>query len=288
MIALALDTSGPVGSVAVLRTCPGTSASTTEGARDGSGQGAPTTATATHGEAESRRRHNAALDRRSRPNGAVVSGQVLNGEAPQAQVLALRTIDDGMRRGVELFPAIEAALDEAGVRAREISVVAVGTGPGSYTGLRVGVTAARALAYATGAELMGVPSCDALAAAAPQDAGTLAVVVDARVRAVYVAVYTRAADGRRQRAGPPRILPPAEAAEAIPGGALVVGDALDAHGEAFAHFRCAPQPRNAGAPEIARLALAARARGEHQTIDAVVPLYLRKTAAERKLEEGRA
>ncbi len=59
-----------------LRACPETSASTIEGARDGSGQGAPTTAT--HCEAESRRRRNVALDRRSRPNGAVVSGQALS------------------------------------------------------------------------------------------------------------------------------------------------------------------------------------------------------------------
>jgi len=241
MIAVALDTSGPIGSVAVV--------------------------------------------------GDVDTGAV--------QVLAKRTIGHGMRHGVELFPAIEAALAEAGRSAREIDVVAVGTGPGSYTGLRVGVTAARALAYAAGAELIGVPSCDALAEATPFGSDTrrgadaadegadeiLAVVVDARVRAVYIALY-RAAAGGWERVAAPEILPPAEAAGRIPAGALVIGDGPDAHAESFAAFRRADEPRNVGAPSIARLALALRARGERQKIDAVKPLYLRQTEAERKLAQG--
>ena len=217
-------------------------------------------------------------------SGPVGSVAVVGGEGSRIRVLSQRALGEGMRRGVELFPSIEAALREAGVSAREIDVVAVGTGPGSYTGLRVGVTAARALAYATGAELIGIPSCDALAEAAPRSEETLAVVIDARVRAVYVAVY-RSTDGAPwERSGGPEILPPDEAAGRIPPGALVVGDAIEAHAELFSRFRRAAQPRNAGAPEIARLALAARERGEHQSIDTVVPLYLRKTEAERKLE----
>ncbi len=270
MIALALDTSGPVGSVAVL--------GDDEGAANGN------------------------------------SGGVGNG----LRVLARRTIGHGMRHGVELFPAIEAALAEAGRAAREIDVVAVGTGPGSYTGLRVGVTAARALAYAAGAELIGVPSCDALAESTPiwaearcdsecdserdsertsqsaasssaptSDAGAaiLAVVVDARVRAVYVALY-RAVEGVWTRDADPEILPPAEAASRIPAGAFVIGDGPDAHADAFAAFRRVDESNDVGAPSVARLALALRARGERQKIDAVIPLYLRKTEAERKLARG--
>jgi len=254
MIALALDTSGPVGSVAVLVDDEGAASAN--------------------------------------------SGGVGNG----LRVLARRTIGHGMRHGVELFPAIEAALAEASRAAREIDVVAVGTGPGSYTGLRVGVTAARALAYAAGAELIGVPSCDALAESTPiwaeaqstasSSAPTsharnaiLAVVVDARVRAVYVALY-RAVEGVWTRDADPEILPPAEAAIRIPAGAFVIGDGPDAHADAFAAFRRVDESNDVGAPSVARLALALRARGERQKIDAVTPLYLRKTEAERKLARG--
>ncbi len=225
-------------------------------------------------------------------SGPVGSVAVLGGADDAPQVLATRTIGDGMRHGVDLFPAIEEALRDAGVAAREIELVAVGIGPGSYTGLRVGVTAARAIAYAAGAELLGVPSCDALAAAAGDDAAggaTLAVVVDARVRAVYVALY-RACTGpdgpRWERADGPELLPPGEAAARIPAGALVVGDGPGAHADAFAHLRRAERPQNAGAADIARLALARRARGEREAIDAVEPLYLRRTEAERRLDEG--
>ena len=57
------------------------------------------------------------------------------------------------RHGRDLIPRLAATLREAGVRARDIEVIAVGLGPGSYTGLRVGLTAAKALAYATGASV---------------------------------------------------------------------------------------------------------------------------------------
>jgi tRNA threonylcarbamoyladenosine biosynthesis protein TsaB len=238
-------------------------------------------------------------------SGPIGSVAVVRGDEGTLSVLAKRTIGQGMRHGVELFPAIEAALKEAGRTAREIDLVAVGTGPGSYTGLRVGLTAARALAYASGAELIGVPSCDALAEAIPiripllgaaadgeaeaaktdGSGETLAVVIDARVRAVYVALY-QAAPGGWERVGAPEILPPAEAAGRIPSNALVVGDGPAAHADSFATFRRAEEPHSVGAPSIARLALALRARGEVQMIDAVTPLYLRKTEAERKLARG--
>jgi len=233
-------------------------------------------------------------------SGPIGSVAVVHGEEGTLSVLAKRTIGQGMRHGVELFPAIEAALEEAGRTAREIDLVAVGIGPGSYTGLRVGLTAARALAYASGAELIGVPSCDALAEAIPilgaaadgegaaktaAGSETLAVVIDARVRAVYVALY-QAAPGGWERIGAPEILPPAEAAGRIPSHALVVGDGPEAHADSFATFRRAEEPHSVGAPSIARLALALRARGERQMIDAVKPLYLRKTEAERKLARG--
>jgi tRNA threonylcarbamoyladenosine biosynthesis protein TsaB len=221
MIAIALDTSGPVGSVAVVR-------ETHDGTR---------------------------------------------------RVLADVAIDDGMRHGVALFPALESALRTAGVPARDVGLVAVGTGPGSYTGLRVGVTAARALAYAAGARLVGVPSCDAWAAATPRGPARLAVVLDTKTGAVYLALYREdehAESGWIREHGP-AVLSPEEAAARIPADALVLGD-VDS-------FGTAPQPRAAPATEVALLALARHASGERTRIDQVVPLYLRKSEAERRWEE---
>ena len=64
--------------------------------------------------------------------------------------------DPSQRHGRELLPAIEAMLQRVNVSAKNLDVIAVGLGPGSYTGLRVGVTAAKTLAYAIGAKLVGL------------------------------------------------------------------------------------------------------------------------------------
>lgn len=223
MIALAFDTSGSVGSVAVLRD-------------DGSGS--------------------------------------------SPAVLAEETIGAGMRRGVDLFPAMERALLRAQVRPRDVDVVAVGTGPGSYTGLRVGVTAARAFAYACGARLLGVPSCDAWAdgtsnpAAGAED--RLAVVLDSQAGPVYFALFTRPAPGAAwSRTEGPEILAAADAAARIPAGTRIVGDGAAAHPGVFATQAAAGDPDHADAVHIARRAVARALRGERDAIESVVPLYLR-------------
>jgi len=206
--------------------------------------------------------------------------------AGACEVLGTEVLGSGMRHGVDLFPALDRLLRRASVAPRDVGLVAVGTGPGSYTGLRVGVTAARAFAYAAGAELLGVPSCDAWAAAAPLDARPLAVVLDARIRAVYLATYEAAGGAWTRRFGP-ELLAPAAAAARIAEGSIVVGDGVAPYSEAFAGRVAAATPRRADAAHVAGIALARRARGERDAIDAVVPLYLRKTEAELKLE-GRA
>jgi tRNA threonylcarbamoyladenosine biosynthesis protein TsaB len=227
MIALAFDTSGPVGSVAVLRT--------------GDGE---------HGAA--------------------------------ASVLASELIGAGMRHGVDLFPAVERALRAASVQPREVELVAVGTGPGSYTGLRVGVTAARAFAYAAGARLLGVPSCDAWAEGTAPGASPLAVVVDAKVRAVYIAMY-RSESSHWVRTFGPELLAPEEAAALVPKGARIVGDGAAAYAEAFAAHATTTSPDQhpdrADAVQVARLAVARALRGERDAIEDVVPLYLRAFAS---------
>jgi len=202
------------------------------------------------------------------------------------ELLGTEVLSTGMRHGVDLFPALERLLRGAAVLPRDVGLVAVGTGPGSYTGLRVGITAARAFAYAAGAQLLGVPSCDAWAAATPLDARPLAVVLDARIKAVYLAVY-EAAGGSWTRRDGPELLEPAAAAARIPAAAVVVGDGVAPYAEAFAGRSAAAAPSRAEASHVGRLALGRLARGERDAIDAVVPLYLRKTEAELK-REGRS
>jgi tRNA threonylcarbamoyladenosine biosynthesis protein TsaB len=198
-------------------------------------------------------------------------------------VLGSEVLSTGMRHGVDLFPALERLLRGASVAPRDVGLVAVGTGPGSYTGLRVGITAARAFAYAAGAELLGVPSCDAWAAATPIDVRPLAVVLDARIKAVYLATYEAVAGVWTRRDGP-ELLEPAAAAARAPADALLGGDGVAPYVGAFGGRAAAASPTRAEASHVARIALARLARGEHDAIETVVPLYLRRTEAELKLE----
>src|SRR3954449_10855113 len=96
------------------------------------------------------------------------------------------------RHGELLMPGIEQVLAMVGARPAELTHVVVGTGPGPFTGLRVGLVTARALGDALGIPVHGVCSLDALALLHRQSAGIggLIVLSDARRREVYCAGYT--------------------------------------------------------------------------------------------------
>jgi tRNA threonylcarbamoyladenosine biosynthesis protein TsaB len=110
------------------------------------------------------------------------------------QVLAERTVIDARRTAELLAPGIAAALADAGRSASELTQIAVGVGPGPFTGLRVGLVTARALSDVLAIPVVGVCSLDILAADISSSTPFL-VATDARRREVYWAAYDSA--GRR-------------------------------------------------------------------------------------------
>ena len=125
-----------------------------------------------------------------------------------SSVVATFESEESMRHGEMLAPGIEHVLAAAGVTVATLTGIAVGVGPGPFTGLRVGLVTARTLALARALPVHGVCSLDILAAEAI-DAGLSEFVVatDARRKEVYVASY---ADGRRVDG--PAVLKPEDAA----------------------------------------------------------------------------
>jgi tRNA threonylcarbamoyladenosine biosynthesis protein TsaB len=110
------------------------------------------------------------------------------------EILAHRDIAEGMNHTAMLTPAIEEMLKTASIAPRDLSAVAVGSGPGSYTGLRVGSSTAKAMAYSMGIPVIAVPTLMALAKAAFDrypDAEFALPMLDARRREVYTALYDR-------------------------------------------------------------------------------------------------
>lgn len=106
-------------------------------------------------------------------------------------ILVEHTTNIKRNHSVQLMPAIQKIIEEAGLNKKEIEAIVVAKGPGSYTGLRIGVTTAKTLAYALNTELYGVSSLKALAATLPdtQSEQLIVPVFDARREAVYTGVY---------------------------------------------------------------------------------------------------
>jgi tRNA threonylcarbamoyladenosine biosynthesis protein TsaB len=106
--------------------------------------------------------------------------------AEDGQVVADRTLSPPQRTAQSLAPAIEQLVAEVGWSIRDLSVVAVTVGPGSFTGLRVGVVTAKTLAYALGAQVVGVNTLEVIAARISNQP-QLVTVLDAQRQELFVA-----------------------------------------------------------------------------------------------------
>jgi tRNA threonylcarbamoyl adenosine modification protein YeaZ len=152
------------------------------------------------------------------------------------RVIGLSARDVGHRHGSHLLEQLEEALGAAGVERDSIEAIAAGTGPGSFTGLRVGLATAKTLAYARGLRIVGISSTQALrlaarraldrdrrgqpapAGATREGGGDVAVVLPAGARDHYLALPE----------GDPTLLAPGTLVEGIPPGMAVAGVDLDA------------------------------------------------------------
>ena len=142
-----------------------------------------------------------------------------------------RTSGEPMRHGEQLAPLVSAALTAVGADRLDLTAVAVGVGPGPYTGLRVGLVTARTLGHVLELPVYGVCSLDVLAVehAAGAPAEAFAVVTDARRKEVYLAAYD-ASGGRVE--GPVVGRPAALATEVT-----AIGEGAELYAEAFPRRR---------------------------------------------------
>jgi tRNA threonylcarbamoyladenosine biosynthesis protein TsaB len=188
-----------------------------------------------------------------------------------------------------LLATVDRLLGAAGWRLADLAVLAVGLGPGSFTGLRIGVSTMKSLAFATGRPLVGIPSLDALAWSLPFASSVLCPIVDARKGEVYAAFY-RTDRGRIERLSPYRALSPEALAAEIagrPGDPVIfLGDGVGRYAATLkdllgASARFAPAShRVPSALAVAELGRAALLAGEVSDPTALVPLYVRRAEAE--------
>lgn len=175
-------------------------------------------------------------------------------------------------------------LAEAGVGWERIERIGVGVGPGTFTGLRIGVATARALAQGTGAELAAVSTLGALALPAAAQGRPVLAVLDARRGEAFVAVWT----GSEQLAAPRAVAP-----EALAAVVAEAGESPLAVGDGAVRFRDRLEAAGAEVPEDSSAAHRVGAAGLHALAvvapvvdrDALVPEYVRPPDARPRSQQ---
>jgi len=208
---------------------------------------------------------------------ATVTGVLL----PGGRVVEARDEPEEGSRGAHasrLLVLLERALGEAGVAWEEVDRIAVGVGPGGFTGLRIGIATARALAQARGLPLVPVSSLSALAQGAGDGGGVVAAVIDARRGEVFAAAW----DGGRELVAP-AAMAPAALAERL----LALDVPVQAVGDGAVRFREELEGAGVAVPvdgsAVHRIAAAPLCRlgavGEPAERDRLLPDYRREPDA---------
>lgn len=210
--------------------------------------------------------------------------------AEDGQIVVEGELDPRQRHTQLLVPTIRDLLAQVGWRAKDVALIAISIGPGSYTGLRVGLTCAKTLAYATGAEVAAVNTLEAIAHNAPAEALRISVISDAQRREVYRAEFGRAGPGAAlEAAQATAIVPIQEWAEALVPATTVLGPGLRRFREMVPQG-CPVAPEELWDPRaaaIARLGYSQYVAGRRDDYLQLQPLYFRKSAAEEKWEGRR-
>ncbi|MDD3925078.1 MAG: tRNA (adenosine(37)-N6)-threonylcarbamoyltransferase complex dimerization subunit type 1 TsaB [bacterium] len=199
----------------------------------------------------------------------------------------------------DLVPNIAWMLERSGLRIRDVGLVAIGRGPGSFTGLRIGMATGKGLAQVLGCPAVGIPTLDALALSAVPDEGLVCSMIDARHNRVYAALYsavsspaaTEIVPGRLYRLGgyeAPELETLAARLDETGARVVLAGDGAAAYGHLLQErlgSRIEPVlPENIWprAALIARIGAVSGERPAGRDIQPLVPLYIRQSSAERE------
>ncbi|HET6572166.1 MAG TPA: tRNA (adenosine(37)-N6)-threonylcarbamoyltransferase complex dimerization subunit type 1 TsaB [Fimbriiglobus sp.] len=209
------------------------------------------------------------------------------GMAAGAQVVRSAALDPARRHNRDLAPTAAALLEAEGIRPAELTGVMVSVGPGSFTGLRVGVMSAKVLAYATGCRLVAVPTFHAIAGQSPAEASVVEVIADALQGLAYSQRFRRVGVEQWEPANELRIEPAADWASRLTPELWVSGPGVEVYDQFIpaAVSRVPDADRMPGLTAIyqAGLRQAPLTAAEVMRLE---PLYLRPSSAEEKAARG--
>jgi tRNA threonylcarbamoyladenosine biosynthesis protein TsaB len=209
--------------------------------------------------------------------------------AVDTNLLCQLRLDPQKRSAESLAPAIESLLKRAGWRPGDVDLVATTVGPGSFTGLRVGVTTAKTFAYSVGADILGVDTLEVIAAGAPQSVPILSVAIDAQRGEVVGQTFQRDQDGWLRPTGPADLIAVDAWLKGLGRGIWVSGPVLRKLADRVpeAATVVAPEHWAPSAAAVARLAFRDYDAGRRDDLWRLVPRYSRRSAAEEKWDQRR-
>lgn len=220
------------------------------------------------------------------------SGNIGSVAAAQDEVVLLeRSFQKGMRHGRDLVPVLRDVTKAVGWKTSDIQLAAISIGPGSYTGLRIGVACVKTIAYVTGAQTVAVPTLDVLAQNAPTEFHAVCPVLDAKRKQVYAAIYRREG-GALVRVCDDLLISPKELVQRLTNElqppVFLLGDGLATYHtefncEGFVHAE--ENLWTARASVVARLGFRLFTSGQSHPWQTLTPRYLRRPEAEERWEE---
>ena len=192
------------------------------------------------------------------------------------------SVEGGLARS--LAPLIDAQLRAAAWSAADLDLVACAVGPGSFTGLRIGVTTAKTLAYAAGSDILGVPTLDVIAEQSPREVRAVTAVIDAQRDQLFSSQFWRGEDQRWQLAGELQIVDRTSWLEQLQRSTWVSGSGLERLADSLpADVQVVdPQAWDPRAVTVGRIAFRRYTAGARDDLWQLVPRYHRKSAAEEK------
>ncbi|HTV87027.1 MAG TPA: tRNA (adenosine(37)-N6)-threonylcarbamoyltransferase complex dimerization subunit type 1 TsaB [Dyella sp.] len=196
------------------------------------------------------------------------------------------------RHAERVLPMADELLAEAGIGKHALDGIAVGRGPGAFTGVRLAVSLAQGMAMALDVPVVTVSSLAALALEAPEDDADILAVIDARMGEIYAASYRRdgagglvALDEERVCTAQALLLPQAMAWNVVGSGWATYQDTL--LGKLAGSLRSAESARYPQARHVATLAVSEFKAGRAQAPELALPVYLRDKVALTLAEQGR-
>lgn len=208
------------------------------------------------------------------------------GVCEDGKILVEKTEREVRSHAALILPLVETVLAEADLDVEDLDAIAVTHGPGSFTGLRIGLSVAKGIACATGARLVGVSTLEALARTAGDQPGPIWTLLDARKGEVYAASF-EARGGTLRRLTEDEVTTPEALIATLPTVCTVVGDVEARYGSLLraglgAGLEILPFDRFGPRGGIVA-AMGAAAAGEGHAVDPTLlePLYIRASDAER-------